>query len=133
MTIRLILICPVALSRVYRRSVTDSQLEDVPRRDWTAWLPALGLVVMFVGLLGALVSEHFAVLASVAASQPRRVLMPSPSAAVGSQIGLQFDPSSAHYVGPDFAGLWIGAGVAALGLAVLIVGIAVTLATRRVD
>ena len=47
------------------------------------------------------------------------------------QIVLNFDPSSAHYVPPDYTVFWIGMLVVALGLIVVAAGIGVALAKRR--
>jgi hypothetical protein len=85
----------------------------------------------FVGLLGGLVAKRSADLASVAASQPTRFLTPDSSAPLESQIALNADPSSAHFVPPDYTVFWLGMIVVALGLIAVLAGIIVVLIKRR--
>jgi hypothetical protein len=77
------------------------------------------------------VAKRSADLASVAASQPTRFLTPDSSAPLESQIALNADPSSAHFVPPDYTVFWLGMIVVALGLIAVLAGIIVVLIKRR--
>lgn len=86
-----------------------------------------GVLLLIVGLLGALTAKSFADRASYVASQPTALIANDPS----NPIVLNFDPSSAHYVPPDYTTFWIGMLVVALGLIVVATGAGVALAKRR--
>ncbi len=99
-----------------------------PRQfSWTVRLVGSGVLLFIVGLLGGLTAKSSADRASYVASQSTRLIANDPS----KPIALNFDPSSAHYVPPDYTVFWIGMVVVALGLIVAVAGIGVALAKRR--
>jgi hypothetical protein len=111
--------------------MTDAQLTQTRRQGWAVWLLSAGVPLVIVGLLGGLVAKRSADLASFAASQPTRFLTPDSSAPMASQIALNFDPSSAHFIPPDYTVFWLGMIVVALGLIAVLAGIVVVLIKRR--
>lgn len=111
--------------------MTDAQRGAAPRQfSWAVLLVGSGVLLLVVGLLGGLAAKRSADIASYLASQPTGM--------VGGHIlsskrmtGFSFDPSSAHYVPPDYTGFWIGVLVVALGLIVVVAGMGVALVKRR--
>ena len=103
-------------------------LNAAPRQSsGAAVLVRWGALLSIVGLFGGLVAKSFADRASHVASQHTALIANDPS----NQIALNFDPSSAHYVPPDYTVFWIGMLVVALGVIVVAAGIGVALAKRR--
>ena len=108
--------------------MTDAQRGVSPRQSsGAALLVRWGALLSIVGLFGGLVAKSFADRASYVASQHTALIANDPS----NQIALTFDPSSAHYVPPDYTVFWIGMLVVALGVIVVAVGIGAALAKRR--
>ncbi|MDP9025954.1 MAG: hypothetical protein M3N46_00150 [Actinomycetota bacterium] len=87
---------------------------------------ASGALGMAAGAVGGLMAKSSADEASYLASQPTSQ-MSDPS----NPIGLIFDPSSAHYVAPDYAVFWIWMIVAGIGVVAVLAGIAVAFRRRR--
>lgn len=98
-----------------------------------AWLSGAGAIVAAAGLLTAVALRRSADIASYVASQPTRFAVPDPSRTARADIALTFDPSSAHYVPPDYAGFWLGMLVLALGLLMVAAGMSIAFAKRRKD
>lgn len=99
-----------------------------PRKfSWVVFLVRSGLLLLIVGLLGGLVAKSFADRASYVASSHTRLIANDPS----NPLVLNFDPSSAQHVPPDYTVFWIGILVVALGVIVVMAGIGGTLAKRR--
>lgn len=111
-------------------AMTDARPGVTPRLfSWAALLVRWGVLLVTAGLLGGLVAKQFADRASYAASQATRLIGVDAS----KPLVLTFDPSSAHYVPPDYTVFWMGMLVVALGLIVVAAGIGVALAKRRAD
>ena len=94
-------------------------------------LAASGVLLVVGGLLGGLLSKRAADVVSHVKSSATRL--------IGGEIlsdkqmtGFAFDPSSAHYVPPDYTGFWIGMLVAALGLLALATAGGIRLIRSRV-
>lgn len=108
--------------------MTGAQHGVAPRQpSWAALLVRWGALLSIVGLLGGLAAKSFADRASYVASQSTALIANDPS----NPIVLNFDPSSAHYVPPDYTVFSIGMLVVALGLSVVAAGIGIALAKRR--
>ncbi|MCU1421202.1 MAG: hypothetical protein JWN36_853 [Microbacteriaceae bacterium] len=97
--------------------LTDAQTSQ-RRVPPTALLGASGLLLVVGGLVGGLLAKHAADVVSHAKSAATR-LIEDDTVSDKQMIGLTFDPSSAHYVPPDYTGFWIGMLVVALGLLAL--------------
>lgn len=112
--------------------MTDARIGTASRRfSWVDLLVGSGVLMVLVGLVGGLAAKRSSDIASYVASQPTQALPLDPSVPIASQIALNFDPSSAHYVPPDYTVFWFGMLVVALGLIIVATGIGVALAQRR--
>jgi hypothetical protein len=85
-----------------------------------AWLLTAGALMAAGGLICGLAAKAFADHASLVASSAR-TLVCAPS----SSVVCPLVPAGAHYVAPDYTGLWIGIVVAVFGAIVLLTGIIV--------
>jgi hypothetical protein len=97
------------------------------RRSLAVLLLVSGVLVAIGGSFGGLVAKRSADIASFLASQPKRLISDDPS----NPLALNFDPSSAHHIPPDYTGFWLGMSVVAVGILVLVAGIIVVIAKKR--
>jgi hypothetical protein len=112
--------------------IDAQESEWVRGNPWVVRLVGTGALFVVVGIVGGLYALRSAALDSYVASQPKAMTFTPPqSNSVGANIGLQFDPSSAHYVAPDYTVFWVWMLVVALGLILVVAGMAVALARRR--
>jgi hypothetical protein len=88
------------------------------RRNLAVWLLVLGALVVIGGATAGLIAKRSADVAAAVASSPARLLT------MTDELSLNFDPSSAHHVQPDYTGFWVGMCVVAVGVLTVIVGIA---------
>ncbi|WP_394768859.1 hypothetical protein [Lacisediminihabitans sp.] len=110
----------------------DAQRGVAPRQfSWADFLLRWGVLLIIVGSVAGLAAKFFADRASHAASGATRMLTPDASEPIASHIAQIFDPSSAHYVPPDYTAFWIGMLAVALGVAAVAAGIGVVVAKRR--
>jgi hypothetical protein len=109
--------------------LTDAQASQ-RRVPLTALLAASGLLLVIGGLVGGLLAKHAADVVSHAKSAATR-LIGGDIVSDKQMTGFTFDPSSAHYVAPDYTGFWIGMLVAALGLLALATAVGVRLISSR--
>ena len=109
--------------------LTDAQTSQ-RRVPPTALLAASGLLLVIGGLVGGLLAKRAADAVSHAKSAATR-LIGGDIVSDKQMTGFTFDPSSAHYVPPDYTGFWIGMLVAALGLLALATAVGVRLISRR--
>jgi hypothetical protein len=105
-------------------------LSAQPQVTRSALLATSGILLVVGGLLAGLLSKRAADLVSHAKSSATRL--------IGGDIlsdkqmsGFTFDPSSAHYVPPDYTGFWIGMLVAALGMMALATAAGIRLIRSR--
>jgi hypothetical protein len=97
------------------------------RRSLAVWLLVPGALMAIGGSIGGLVAKRSADLASFLDSQPKRLISNDPS----NSLALNFDPSSAHYVAPDYTGFWVGMIVVAIGVLGVLAGVVAAIAKKR--
>jgi len=96
-------------------------------RSLPVWLLVPGVLMALGGSIGGLVAKHSADITSLLASQPKGLI----SGGAASSMGLRFDPSSAHFVPPNYAGLWLGIMIAAVGTVLGVTGAFIAIRQKR--
>ncbi len=107
--------------------MTAAQQGASPTSDlWIRRLVGSGLFLVAIGAMAGLASKAVAERAANVASTFHTRLISDPN----NPIALEFDPSSAHHVIPDYTQFWMCMLVVAVGLLALLVGIGMRLRSR---
>jgi hypothetical protein len=91
------------------------QTPPARRLSPATWLIICGGVVVVVGAMAGLAAKRCADIASYIASQPKRLIGPQ-IVSSKEMSGPTFDPSSTHYVAPDYTLFWVCMLVVVVGL-----------------
>jgi predicted permease len=96
------------------------------RRRPAAWLIVPGALLALGGTIAGLAAKRSAEIASSIASSAKRLISP-----LSNPLALEFDPTSAQPVPPDYTGFWLGMIVAAIGALAVVMGVVIAVRERR--